>query len=52
MSNHSAENPGGFLSREVLSSFFAVTGTGEGASGDNPGDFVQHRGQERVPLNW
>ncbi|SMR43126.1 unnamed protein product [Zymoseptoria tritici ST99CH_1E4] len=52
MSNHSAENPGGFLTREVLSSFFAVTGTGAGASGDNPGDFVQHRGQERIPLNW
>jgi hypothetical protein len=52
MSNHSAENPGGFLTREVLSSFFAVTGTGAGASGDNPGDFVHHRGQERIPENW
>lgn len=45
MSNHSAEQPGGFLSREVLKSFFAVTG-------DAPGAFVHNRGQERIPDNW
>ncbi|KAJ8114009.1 heme-thiolate peroxidase [Boeremia exigua] len=45
MSNHSAENPGGFLSRDVLKSFFAVTG-------DAPGSFVHNRGQERIPENW
>ena len=44
MSNHSAEVPGGTLTREVLMSFFSVTGT--------PGNFVQNRGQERIPLNW
>lgn len=43
MSNHTAETPGGTLNRDILSTFFAVTGTGEGASGDNPGDQVQHR---------
>lgn len=47
MSNHSAEVPGGTLTREVLQSFWAVTGTGAGASGSNPGDFVQHPGQVR-----
>jgi hypothetical protein len=45
MSNHSAENPGGFLSREVLKSFFSVTG-------DAPGNFVHTRGHERIPENW
>lgn len=52
MSNHSAEQPGGFLSADVLKSFFAISGTGAGASGDNPGDYVHNRGQERIPLNW
>jgi hypothetical protein len=33
MSNHSVENPGGFLSREVLKTFFAATV-------DAPGNFV------------
>jgi hypothetical protein len=45
MSNHSAENPSGFLNREVLKSFFAVTG-------DAPGQFVHNPGQERIPDNW
>ncbi|KAJ4336751.1 hypothetical protein N0V87_005142 [Didymella glomerata] len=45
MSNHSAENPSGFLTRDVLKSFFAV-------SGDAPGQFVHNRGQERIPDNW
>lgn len=45
MSNHSAEQPGGTLTREVLKSFFAVTG-------DTPGNFVHNRGQERIPENW
>lgn len=44
MSNHSAENPGGFLTKDVVKSFFAVTGD------DN--NFVHHPGQERIPENW
>ncbi|KAL6707356.1 hypothetical protein ACN47E_004135 [Coniothyrium glycines] len=44
MSNHSAENPGGVLTRDVLKQFFAVTG--------EPGSFVHNRGQERIPDNW
>lgn len=45
MSNHSAEKPGGTLTRNVLKQFFAVTG-------DSPGNFVHNRGQERIPENW
>ena len=45
MSNHSGEKPGGTLTREVLKSFFAVTG-------DGPGNFIHNRGQERIPDNW
>lgn len=45
MSNHSAEKPGGTLTREVLKTFFAVTG-------DAPGSFVHNPGQERIPENW
>jgi hypothetical protein len=44
MSNHSAEKPGGTLTRDVLKQFFAVTG--------EPGSFEHHRGQERIPDNW
>ncbi|KAH7330403.1 Chloroperoxidase [Rhexocercosporidium sp. MPI-PUGE-AT-0058] len=44
MSNRSAENPGGVLNREVLKSFFAVTG--------EPGSFVHNRGQKHIPENW
>ncbi|KAG4439488.1 hypothetical protein IFR05_005024 [Cadophora sp. M221] len=45
MSNHSAEVLGGTLTREVLKSFFSVTG-------DAPGSFVHNQGQERIPENW
>lgn len=45
MSNHSAESTGGVLTRDVLKSFFAVTG-------DAPGNFVHNRGMERIPDNW
>ena len=41
MSNHSAENKGGFLSGDTLKSFFSVTG--------EPGSFVHNPGQERIP---
>ena len=44
MSNHSAAVPGGTLDTEVLKSFFAVTG--------EPGKFVHHKYQERMPYNW
>lgn len=44
MSNHSADVPGGTLTRATLMSFFSVTGT--------PGNFVHTRGHERMPLNW
>jgi len=44
MSNHTAEQPGGVLNRDVLKQFFAVTG--------EPGSFVHNRGQERIPENW
>ncbi|CAK1362436.1 unnamed protein product [Cercospora beticola] len=52
MSNHTAENPGGYLDEAMLKDFFAVSGTGEGASGNNPGTYIHNRGQERIPLNW
>lgn len=45
MSNHSAETPGGFLTREVATQFFAV-------QGDNVNNYKVDRGQERIPLNW
>lgn len=41
MSNRSEANPGGVLNRDVLKSFFAVTG--------EPGSFVHNRGMERIP---
>lgn len=44
MSNHSAENPGGFLFPELLKSFFAISG--------NEGSYVHHPGMERIPENW
>lgn len=44
MSNHSAEAPGGTLTRDVLKQFFAVEG--------EPGNFVHTPGQERIPENW
>ncbi|TVY71247.1 hypothetical protein LSUE1_G008286, partial [Lachnellula suecica] len=45
MSNHSADNPGGVLTRDVLKSFFSVTG-------DAPGNFTNTPGMERIPENW
>jgi hypothetical protein len=44
MSNHSAERPNGFLTREVLKAFFAISGP------DNA--LVWNRGKERIPNNW
>ncbi|TID22771.1 aromatic peroxygenase [Venturia nashicola] len=44
MANHSAENPAGQLTKSVLKSFFAITGTD-----DNP---VYTPGYERIPENW
>lgn len=44
MSNHSAANPGGQLTREVLKSFFSVSG--------NPGSFIHTPGHERIPSKW
>lgn len=44
MSNRSQEDQDGVLTREVLKSFFAVTG-------DGPGSFTHNRGQERIPEN-
>ena len=44
MSNHSAENPGGFLSKDVLKTFYSVAG--------EPGSFVWTPGHERIPNNW
>ncbi len=45
MANKSAEYPEGTLNQDVLKSFFAI-------SGDAPGSFVHHPGQERIPENW
>jgi hypothetical protein len=44
MSNHSAERPNGFLTKEVLKSFFAISGP------DNA--LVWNSGKERIPNNW
>lgn len=44
MSNHSAERPNGFLTREVLKSFFAISGPDDA--------LVWNRFQERIPDNW
>lgn len=44
MSNHSAENPGGFLTKDVVRSFFAVTG--------DDTNWVHHPGMEQIPENW
>lgn len=45
MANHTAANPEGILNQDVLKSFFAITG-------DGPGSFKHHPGQERIPENW
>ncbi|ORY86997.1 Chloroperoxidase [Protomyces lactucae-debilis] len=48
MSNHSAELPNGFLSREVMQSFMSVVG-----SPDNNGANLRYvEGNERIPDNW
>lgn len=44
MSNHTAQEPSGYLDGYNFKSFFGVTG--------KPGKFVWQRGQERVPDNW
>ncbi|KAF2429338.1 Cloroperoxidase [Tothia fuscella] len=44
MSNHSAENKNGFLTKEVLKSFFAISGPDTA--------HVYSQGKERIPLNW
>lgn len=44
MSNHSTEEPSGYLDGYNFKSFFGVTG--------EPGSFKWERGQERVPDNW
>lgn len=43
-SNHSAEEPNGYLDTVNLKSFFGVTGS--------EGNFVWNKGQERIPNNW
>ena len=45
MSNHTAQEPSGYLDGYNFKSFFGVTG-------DKVDDFVWVRGQERVPENW
>ncbi|CAK4025800.1 Aromatic peroxygenase [Lecanosticta acicola] len=45
MSNHSAEEPNGYLDGDMFKTFFAVTG-------DTPEEFEWLPGQERVPDNW
>ncbi|KAF2206480.1 hypothetical protein CERZMDRAFT_72150 [Cercospora zeae-maydis SCOH1-5] len=44
MANHSAENPIGFLSHEVVSSWFGIEG--------GPGSYTVNPGGERIPDNW
>lgn len=44
MSNHTDDEPSGYLDGGIFKSFFGVTG--------EPGSFVWNRGQERVPDNW
>ncbi|KAK4629555.1 Dothistromin biosynthesis peroxidase dotB [Fulvia fulva] len=44
MANHSAENPVGELSYDVIKDWFGITG--------ESGSFVANQGQERIPLNW
>jgi hypothetical protein len=43
-SNHSAEEPNGYLDRDTLKSFFAVSGPDSA--------LVWNKGQERIPNNW
>jgi hypothetical protein len=44
MSNHSADNPGGYLDRPQLKTFFGVSGPDDA--------LVWNPGQEQIPQNW
>ncbi|KAI9687160.1 MAG: hypothetical protein M1822_002571 [Bathelium mastoideum] len=44
MSNHTAEEPSGYLDGYNFKSFFGISGP--------PGSFVWNKGQERIPDNW
>lgn len=44
MANHSAEYPAGYLSHEVLQSWFGVTG--------QDGSYTANQGTEQIPENW
>jgi hypothetical protein len=44
MSNHSADNLNGFLTKDVLKSFFAISGPDDA--------LVYNQGQEQIPQNW
>ncbi|KAF2725839.1 Cloroperoxidase [Polychaeton citri CBS 116435] len=44
MSNHTVDEPSGYLDGYNFKTFFGVSG--------NPGSFKWQRGQERVPENW
>ncbi|EPE28884.1 Cloroperoxidase [Glarea lozoyensis ATCC 20868] len=44
MSNHSADNIQGYLNRDILKTFFAVSGPDNG--------HVWNAGQEKIPQNW
>lgn len=45
IANHSAEEPRGFLTKEVFMDFFGYTRDAQGA-------LVFNRGSERIPANW
>ncbi|KAJ9604843.1 hypothetical protein H2200_010958 [Cladophialophora chaetospira] len=45
LSNHSEENPGGIMTKEVLKSFWGVVDNKDGS-------FQYKRGWERIPKNW
>lgn len=44
MANHSEENPYGYLSYDVIKSWFGITG--------DSGSYIANQGQERIPENW
>ena len=44
MANHTSANPDGILRKDVLKSFFSITG--------DEGDFTYTPGHERIPENW
>lgn len=45
MANHSASQPHGFLTHEVLASWFSMTKTSDGT-------YTATQGHERIPENW